>query len=59
MSKQLYGLQRHGQWLAAPAELAQFGVEPIWAAPTIDEALQKATLLRFTHALSVEPRRIP
>lgn len=59
MSKHLYGLQRRGQWLAAPAEPPRFGAEPIWAVPTIEQALEKAALIKFAHGLSVEPRRIP
>jgi hypothetical protein len=27
--------------------------------PTLQQALEKAQLIKFTHGLSVEPRRIP
>jgi hypothetical protein len=55
----LYGLQRRGQWLTAPANPPTFGTEPIWAVPTLQQALEKAQLIKFTHGLSAEPRRIP
>lgn len=55
----LYGLQRRGQWLAAGHTPPAFGTEPIWAVPRIEQALEKAALIRFTYGLTVEARRIP
>jgi hypothetical protein len=59
MTATLYGLQRRGQWLSNPPQLARFGIEPIYAAPSVEQALEQAQLLRFIHGLSTEPRRIP
>lgn len=59
MKRSLFGLQRRGQWLGAPISPPSFGIEPIWAVPSIDEALEQAQLLRNLYSLSVEPRRIP
>lgn len=54
----MYGLQRRGEWLAAPAHPPKFGTEPIWAVATLEQAIEKAALIRHTHGLAVEPRRI-
>lgn len=54
-----YGLQRCGQWLAAEHNPPAFDIEPIWAAISLDQALEKALLIQMIHGLKVEPRRIP
>ena len=59
MKPPLYGLQRRGQWLAAPTNPPQFGIEPVWAVPTLQQALEKAALIRHTYGLTVEALRIP
>ena len=59
MTAILYGLQRRGQWLSNPPEMGKFGAEPIYAAPSLERALEQAKLLRVVYGLSTEPRRIP
>lgn len=55
----LYGLQRRGEWLSAPSSPPQFGGTTVWAVPSLEQALEKATLIKHLHGLTVEARRIP
>lgn len=59
--KSIFGLQRQGKWLCSElCQRPQFGTtaKPIWIAPNVDTALERALLIKLIHGVSVEPKRV-